>query len=143
MRSTGGAVQQSDAQRGMRVFVAFARVRLAKVCVNVRMPNAGVIMFVGVDAMTQQGANAQRAAGDQYQADEALRSAGKPLGGGGALQEPDKQADQHNAAGVAQAPVEAQSPGGVLFAVCGEGRQRGQVIRSTDHVGESRHKTDE
>ena len=100
-------------------------------------------MFVGVDAMTQQRANAQSADGDQYQADEPLRSVGKPFGGGAVLKEPYKQADQRDATGMAQAPVEAQPPGGVLFSVCGEGRQRGQVIRPGDHVGESCRKTDE
>ena len=100
-------------------------------------------MFVGVDAMTQQGANAQSADGDQYQADEPLRSAGKPLGGGAVLKEPYKQADQRDATGVAKAPVEAQPPRGMLFAACGEGCQRGQVVRPANHVGESRRKTDE
>ena len=63
VRAAGGAVQQSDAQRGVRVFVACAGVRLAKVCVDVRVPNAEVIVFVGVDAVPQQGADAQRADG--------------------------------------------------------------------------------
>ncbi len=43
--------------------MACAGVRLAKVCVDVRVPNAEVIVFVGVDAVPQQGADAQRADG--------------------------------------------------------------------------------
>ncbi len=69
--------------------------------------------------------------------------AGEPLSGGSALEEPDEQADQRDATGVAKAPVEAQPPRGVLFAACGEGCQRGQVVRPADHVSESRRKTDE
>ena len=117
--------------------------RLAKVRVNVRVPNTEVIVFVIVDATEQQRANSERADGDQHHADELLRAAGEPLNGDGAFEQPEEQADQCDAGGVAKAPVEAQSPRGVLFAACGEGRQRSQVIRSADHVGESRRKTDE
>jgi len=102
-----------------------------------------VIVFVIVDATEQQRANSERADGDQHHADELLRAAGEPLNGDGAFEQPEEQADQCDAGGVAKAPVEAQSPRGVLFAACGEGRQRSQVIRSADHVGESRRKTDE
>ncbi len=59
----------------------------------------------------------------------------QPLGGGDVLKEPYTQADPRDATGMAQAPVKAQPPGGVLFAVCGEGRQRCQVVRPGDHVG--------
>jgi len=107
------------------------------------VPNAEVIVFVSVDAMPQQGANPQRADGDQHHADELLRAVGKPLDGSSALEQPNEQADQRDATGMAKAPVEAKPPCGVRLAACGEGRQRGQVVRPADHVGESCRKTDE
>ena len=101
MSSSGSTVQQADPQRGVGVIMADGGVRLVKVRVDVRVPDAKVLVLVGVDALPQQGVDAQRADRYQHRADQPFCAAGEPLRGGGVLEEPDEQGDQRDTPGVA------------------------------------------
>ena len=76
MSSSGGTVQQADPERGVGVVMAGGGVRLVKVRVDVRVPDAKVLVLVGVDALPQQGADAQRADRYQHHADQPFSTNG-------------------------------------------------------------------
>ena len=79
VRAPRRAVQQADAQRGMRMTV----IRKAKVGMDVRVTDPGVGVFVRMKFAAQAGMQAKRTNRDQQHADQTLRPGGKALDHGG------------------------------------------------------------